>query len=62
LARIHWHLFTYRQAFNPGVFRKQEEKMKRKQLARLHHTAAALGLKLVLAQWLAPSAYQEATS
>lgn len=50
LARILWHLFKHRQAFNPEVFRKEEEKMKRKKLARLHHTAAALGLKLVPAQ------------
>jgi transposase len=50
LARILWHLFKYRQAFDPEVFRKEEEKMRRKKLARLHHTAAALGLKLVPAQ------------
>jgi hypothetical protein len=25
-ARILWHLFKYRQAFNPEVFRKEEEK------------------------------------
>jgi transposase len=50
LARILWHLFKYRQAFNPEVFRKEEEKMKRKKLARLHNTAAALGFQLVPAQ------------
>jgi transposase len=50
LARILWHLFKHREAFNPEVFRKEEEKMKRKKLARLHYTAAALGLKLVPAQ------------
>ena len=50
LARILWHLFKYREAFNPEVFRKEEERMRRKKLARLHHTAAALGLKLVPAQ------------
>jgi transposase len=50
LARILWHLFKYRQAFNPEVFRKEEEKMKRKKFARLHHTAAALGFQLVPAQ------------
>jgi len=50
LARILWHLFKYRQAFNPEVFRKEEEKMQRKKLARLHNTAATLGLKLVPAQ------------
>jgi len=47
LARILWHLFKHRQAFNPEVFRKEEEKMKHKRLARLQNTAAALGLKLV---------------
>jgi transposase len=50
LARILWHLFKYKEAFNPEVFKKEEEKMKRKKLARLHHTAAALSLKLVPAQ------------
>ena len=50
LARILWHLFKYREAFNPEVFRNEEEKMQRKMLPRLHHTAAALGLKLVPAQ------------
>ena len=47
LARILWHLFKYRQPFDPDVFKKEEEKMQRKKLARLHNTAAALGLKLV---------------
>jgi hypothetical protein len=32
------------------VFKKEEEKMRRKKLARLENTAAALGLKLVPAQ------------
>ena len=50
LARILWHLFKYREAFNPEVFREQEQRMQRKKLARLHNTAAALGLKLVPAQ------------
>lgn len=50
LARILWHLFKYREPFNPEVFRQAEEKMQRKKLARLHNTAAALGLKLVSAQ------------
>ena len=50
LARILWHLFKYREAFNPAVFRQEEARMQRKKLARLHHTAAALGLKLVPAQ------------
>ena len=50
LARILWHLFKYREAFNPEVFRQEEERMQRKKLARLQNTAAALGLKLVPAQ------------
>lgn len=47
LARILWHLFKYRQPFDPEVFKKEEEKMQRKKLARLHNSAIALGLKLV---------------
>lgn len=47
LARILWHLCKHREAFNPEVFQQAEEKMKRKQPARLHTTAAALGLRLV---------------
>ena len=47
LARTLWHLCKYREAFNPEVFRQAEEIMQRKKLARLHHTAAALGFKLV---------------
>ena len=50
LARILWHLFKYREAFNPEVFRKEEERMRRKKLARLHIIAAALDLKLVPAR------------
>ena len=37
-------------AFNPEVFRTTEERMQRKNLARRHNAAAALGLKLVAAQ------------
>jgi len=50
LARILWHLFKHREAFNPEVFKKEEERMQRKRLARLRHTATAFGLKLVPAQ------------
>ena len=49
-TRILWHRFKYREAFNPEVFQKEEERMQRKKLARLHHTATALGLRLVPAQ------------
>lgn len=50
LARILWHLFKHREAFNPEVFRQTEAKLQRKKLARLHNTAAALGFKLIPAQ------------
>jgi hypothetical protein len=50
LARIVWHLLKHRQAFNPEVFRKEEEKMRRKKLARLQNTAAALGYRLIASQ------------
>jgi len=38
------------EAFNPEVFKKEEEKMQRKQLARRRHTATVSGLKFVPAQ------------
>ena len=47
LARVLWHMFKYREAFNPEVFRKEQEKMQRKKIARLHNAAAAFGLKLI---------------
>jgi len=50
LARILWHLFKHREAFNPEVFRQSEAKLQRKKLARLHNSAAALGLKLIPVQ------------
>jgi len=50
LARILWHLFKYREAFNPDVFKKEEARMQRKKLARLHNTATALGFRLVPTQ------------
>ena len=50
LARILWHRFKHREAFNPEVFRQAEKRMQRKKLTRLHNPAAALGLKLVPAQ------------
>ena len=36
-----WHLLKYKEPFNPEVFRKEEEKMKRKKVAHLQHLAAA---------------------
>ena len=50
LARILWHLLKFRVPFNPDIFRKEEEKMRRKKLARLQNTAAALGYRLIASQ------------
>ena len=47
LARILWHLLKYKEAFNPEVFKKEEEKMQRKKVARLHNLAAALNYRLI---------------
>lgn len=47
LARIVWHLVKYRTPFDPAVFHKEEERMRRKKLARLHATAHALGYQLI---------------
>jgi len=47
LARVLWHLLKYQQPFNPGVFAKEEEKMKRKKLARLEAMATTLNYRLV---------------
>ncbi len=41
LARVLWHLLKFKQAFDWKVFAKEEEKMKRKKLARLQNLAAA---------------------
>jgi hypothetical protein len=50
LTRIRWHRLKFREPFNPEVFAQAEARQKRKQLARLQHSAAALGLTLVPAQ------------
>jgi hypothetical protein len=47
LARVLWHLLKYKQPFNPGVFAKEEAKMKRQKLARLQNLAASLNYQLV---------------
>ena len=47
LARILWHLLKFKQPFNPEVFAKEEEKMKRRKLARLQNMAASLNYQLV---------------
>jgi hypothetical protein len=41
------HLLKYKQAFDWTVFQKEEEKMKRKKLARLQNIAAALNYQLI---------------
>jgi transposase len=47
LARILWHLLKFKEAFNPEVFAKEEEKLKRKKLQRLHNLATTLNCRLV---------------
>jgi hypothetical protein len=47
LARILWHLLKYKEAFNPEVFAREEEKMRRRKLARLQTLAASLNYQLV---------------
>ena len=47
LARILWHMIRYKEAFNPEVFAKEEEKMKHKKLARLKNMAADLNYQLI---------------
>ena len=47
LARVLWHLLKFKQPYNPDVFAKEEEKMKRKKLARLQNMAASLNYTLV---------------
>lgn len=47
LARVLWHLLKYKQPFNPAVFAKEEEKMKRKKLQRLQNMAASLNYQLI---------------
>ena len=50
LARNLWHRLKFKEPFNPEVFAQAEARQKRKQLAHLQHSAAALGLTLVPAQ------------
>lgn len=47
LARVLWHLLKYKQNFDWAVFAKEEEKMKRKKLARLQNLAATLNYQLI---------------
>ena len=46
-ARVLWHLLKFKEPFNPQVFAQEEEKMKRKKLARLQNMAASLNYQLV---------------
>jgi hypothetical protein len=50
LARIRWHPLKFRESFNLEVFAQADAGQKRKKLARLQHSAAALGFTLVQAQ------------
>ena len=50
LARIRWHRLKFRESLNPEVFAQAEARQQRKQLARLPHSAAALGFTLVQTQ------------
>ena len=47
LARILWHLLRFKEPFNPEVFKKEAEKMRRQKLARLRNLAAALNYQLL---------------
>jgi transposase len=46
LARVLWHLLKFKQEFDWKVFAKEEEKMKRKKLARLFNMAESLNYQL----------------
>ena len=47
LARVLWYLLKDKEAFNPEVFAKEEQKMKHKKLARLEAMATTLNYRLV---------------
>ena len=47
LARVLWHLLTYKTPYNPEVFAKEEQKLQRKKLTRLHNLAASLNYQLL---------------
>jgi hypothetical protein len=47
LARILWHLIKHRTPYDPTVWQHAEEKLKLKQIQRLHQSATALGFKLI---------------
>ena len=41
-----WHLLKFKQEFDWKVFAKEEEKMKKKKLARLRNLAASMNYQL----------------
>jgi transposase len=47
LVRILWHLLKHPEPFKPEVFAREEQKMKRRQLARLQNLAQSLNCSLV---------------
>jgi transposase len=47
LARVLWHMLKFKQSFDWKVFAKEEEKMKRKKLARLQNLAASMNYQLM---------------
>ena len=55
------HLLKYKQPFDWNVFAKEEEKMKRKKLARLQNLAASMNFQLTPLPFT-PLVYQEAAS
>ena len=47
VARVLSHLLKHKEPFNPEVFAREEEKMKRKKLARLQNLAASLNYQFI---------------
>lgn len=47
LVELLWHLLKFVQPFHPEVFAKEEEKMKRKKLARLETMATTLNYRII---------------
>ena len=47
LARVLWHLLKFKEPFNPAVFQKEEQKMKRKKITRLQNLASSLNYQLI---------------
>jgi len=47
LARILWHMLKFKEAFNPEIFAKEEAKLKKRKLARLHEMAESLHYQLI---------------